>query len=203
MPKHEINNKVERPDSRKQEILDTAAVLFSEKGYHALSMRGIAKETGMLPGSLYCHFSSKEDLLYSIYAEGVKRISFKVDAAVAEREGSWDRLEAACSTHLEVLLDQSAYAQVVVRILPHETGGIRERLIALRNEYESRFRVLIDALEMAPDVNRKHLRLFLLGALNSAQEWYQPGADTPEMIAKELVKIIGQKIKLSEDKNNG
>ncbi len=203
MAKSENSNKRKRPDSRKQEILDAAAELFSKKGYHALSMRSIAKEAGMLPGSLYCHFSSKEDLLYSIYAEGVKRISFKVDTEVAKKVGSWDRLEAACSTHLEVLLDQSAYAQVVVRVLPHETGGIRKRLITLRNEYEYRFRVLIDALEMAPDVSRKHLRLFLLGALNSAQEWYQPGVDSPEKIAKELIKIIGQKTKLIEDENNG
>ena len=58
----------------------------------------------MLPGSLYYHFATKEALLAAVYAEGVRRISAAVTAAVAGKRDPWERLEAACIAHLEALL---------------------------------------------------------------------------------------------------
>ncbi|MGA8006403.1 MAG: helix-turn-helix domain-containing protein, partial [Burkholderiales bacterium] len=71
-----------RADSRLPRILDRAAGLLRDKGFHATSMRDIAGSVGMLPGSLYCHFDSKEDLLVAVYAEGVRRLGEAVDAAL-------------------------------------------------------------------------------------------------------------------------
>ncbi|HSM22357.1 MAG TPA: helix-turn-helix domain-containing protein, partial [Rubrivivax sp.] len=44
-------------------MLDAAARLFCRQGYDGTSVRDIARAVGMLPGSLYCHFATKEDLL--------------------------------------------------------------------------------------------------------------------------------------------
>lgn len=49
-----------------QEIVKIALEIFLEKGYHKTSMADIANETGLLKGSLYHHFNSKEDLMKSI-----------------------------------------------------------------------------------------------------------------------------------------
>ncbi|MBL4589018.1 MAG: TetR/AcrR family transcriptional regulator [Alphaproteobacteria bacterium] len=195
-------NKAKVRKSRKQVILDVAAKLFSQKGFHALSIRDIAKEAGILPGSLYYHFSSKEELLYSVYSEGVMRIASSVDKAIASKQGSWEKLAAACCMHLEMLLDQSHYAQVVVKILPDESSGIRDSLVLLRNEYENRFKVLINDLEMVPDINRKYVRLFLLTSLNSAPTWYRPGIDKPKTISKEFINIIKKKTELNRTNND-
>ena len=67
-----------RQDNRRQAILDAAAKLFARRGYHATSMRDMASATGMLPGSVYYHFDSKEALLLAVYAEGVQRIAAPV-----------------------------------------------------------------------------------------------------------------------------
>ena len=48
------------------EILTAAMRLFSEKGYHATSMRTIAKEAGIVQSSIYNHFPSKEAILKEI-----------------------------------------------------------------------------------------------------------------------------------------
>ena len=94
-----------RADSRLPRILDHAARLLCDKGLHGTSMRDIAGSVGMLPGSLYCHFDSKEDLLVAVYAQGVRRLSEAVDEALAlaAAAGSdpWQRLEAACVAHLQ------------------------------------------------------------------------------------------------------
>ena len=56
---------------RRREILEVAARLFSEQGYHGTSMDDIAREMGMLKGSLYYWISSKEDLLKAILADAI------------------------------------------------------------------------------------------------------------------------------------
>lgn len=195
MVKNKTTRKPNRSDNRKPEILDTAADLFSKRGYHAVSMRDIAKATGMLPGSLYYHFSSKENLLYAVYERGVNVIAAQVDAAVACQDDPWDKIEAACSTHLEELLGHNAYAQVVTRILPQDVESIHEDLSKLRHSYEERFKVLIADLGLSDDVDQMYMRLLLLGALNSTLSWYHPGSGSPSAISEELIKIIGQKIK--------
>ncbi len=84
-------------------------------------MREIAAAAGMLPGSLYYHFPSKDELLLAVYEEGVRRIAERLDAALSEAEPPWARLEAACVAHLEMLLEAGGdYAQVVIRVRPQD-----------------------------------------------------------------------------------
>ena len=47
---------------QRKEILAAALTLFSEKGYHNVSMHGIAKKAEFATGTLYKFFSNKEDL---------------------------------------------------------------------------------------------------------------------------------------------
>ena len=63
-----------RSDNRVSILLDAAARLFADKGYVATSMRDIAQDCGMLPGSLYYHFAAKEDLLVAVYERGVAEL---------------------------------------------------------------------------------------------------------------------------------
>jgi AcrR family transcriptional regulator len=179
-----------RPDNRRLQLLDAAARLFRTHGYHATSMRDIARAVGMLPGSIYYHFPSKDELLLTVYEEGVRRIAERVDVAVAAQRQPQQRLQAACIAHLEMLLDQSDYAQVVLRVLPDDAGPLQQRLIALRDQYETRFKQLVAELELPPQVNRSYFRLLLLGALNWAQTWYRPGGDPPHTIAIELLRAL-------------
>jgi AcrR family transcriptional regulator len=55
-------------DQTRQRILQTASELFVEHGYAGTSIRDISERLGMTKGSLYYHFSSKEDLLFALIA---------------------------------------------------------------------------------------------------------------------------------------
>lgn len=179
-----------RGDSRLPQILDAAAALFAERGFQAASVRDIVRAVGMLPGSLYCHFANKEELLVAVYAEGVRRIGAAVDNALGGVEGAWERLEAAATAHLESLLDESAYAKVVVSVRPADVPAAAAQLVALRDAYESRFRALIAALPLPPRAQRGTLRLLLLGALNWTPVWYREGGASPRRIAREFVRLL-------------
>jgi len=51
----------------KEKIMNAAINLFSDKGYSKISVRDIATAVGIKPASLYSHFTSKEDILHSLY----------------------------------------------------------------------------------------------------------------------------------------
>ena len=147
----------------------------------------------MLPGSLYCHFATKEDLLVAVYLRGVERICQTVEAAVASLTDPWERLEAACVAHLEAILRDDDYARVVVRVRPADVPAAAERLVAARDRYEALWAALVDALPQKRRGDRKAMRLMLLGALNWSQNWYRPdGTQTPRSIARQFTALLRQ-----------
>src|SRR3954451_21966802 len=115
-PKSRTESPLRRSSSRLPRLLDEAAHAFAQRGFAAASVREIVGPIGMLPGALYCHFSTKEAPLAAVYKEGVERIGAAVDAAVAPLHDPWARLQAACVAHLASLLDQTDYSQVVIRV---------------------------------------------------------------------------------------
>lgn len=180
-----------RSSSRLPRLLDEAAHAFAQRGYAAASVRDIVGPVGMLPGSLYCHFATKEALLVAVYTEGVERIGAAVDAAIATHHEPWQRLEAACVAHLRTLLDQTDYSQVVIRVRPSDAPAAENELVLLRDSYEQRFARLVAALPLSRATDRGTLRLMLMGALNWSQTWYREGRGlAPDRIARRFVGLL-------------
>ena len=179
-----------RGDNRLRLVLDAAARFFREKGYASTSMRDIATASGMLPGSLYYHFPSKEALLVAVYGEGVGQITTAVESALAREGDPWERLERACAAHLEALLSGSDYAQVVVRVRPDDLPEVAAELTALRDGYERTFAQAIHSLPLPRPTDRRVLKLMLLGALNWSQTWYRPGRDSPGVVARRFLRLL-------------
>jgi AcrR family transcriptional regulator len=184
-----------RADNRLPLILDEAARLFAAQGFHGTSVRDIVRAIDMLPGSLYYHFDTKEDLLAAVYAEGVRRISDAVRAATAERHDPWERLEAASIAHLEALLDSAGdYAQVVVRVRPGDAPTVADEMVRLRDEYERIFVELVATLPLGRGIDRRSVRLMLLGALNWSQTWFRRGGEAPRTIARRFVTLLREQL---------
>lgn len=156
-------------------------------------MRDIARAVGMLPGSLYCHFETKEALLVAVYIKGVEQISETVQSVVDRHRDPWDRLEAACVAHLEAILHDDDYAQVVVRVRPADVPLADRSLIDLRNRYEALFSRLVADLPLSRNADRTTFRLMLMGAMNWSQVWYRPGGRlAPRTIARKFIALLRQ-----------
>jgi TetR/AcrR family transcriptional regulator, cholesterol catabolism regulator len=180
-------------DSRLPRLLDEAARLFRTRGFEGTSMRDIARAVGMLPGSLYWHFETKEALLAAVYVKGVQQISGAVQVAVNKQADPWLRLEAACVAHLEAILHDDDYAQVVIRVRPADVPVVQESLVELRNGYEALFTRLVADLPLARGTDRRALRLMLMGAMNWSQTWYRPGGRfNPRSIARKFIALLRQ-----------
>jgi len=178
------------PDNRRAQLLDEAARLFGAKGYEHTSMRDIAAAFGILPGSLYHHFASKEALFVAVYAAGVAQILDAVAAAVADHTAPWDRLEAACVAHLQTLLLKQSYAAAVITDWSAAQLPMRDQLVPHRDRYEEVFEALIAALPLRADVDRHYFKLGLLGALNWSLTWFRPGREAPATVARRLLALF-------------
>jgi AcrR family transcriptional regulator len=180
-----------RVPPRREQLIEAAAAVFNRRGYDSASLREICEAAGILPGSMYHHFRSKEDLFATVHAEGFRRINAAVDRALSGKTEPWQRIEAAIAAHLGELVKHTDVSGATGASLFHVApAALRRRLDRDRNAYEERFRALISALDLPAEVDQSLLRLTLLGALNWTRVWYQPGKKTPEQIARHLVNEI-------------
>lgn len=185
---HTDGKRQELSEDRRQVLIGEAARLFGNKGYENTSMRDISAAVGILPGSLYHHFPSKENLFTAVYAFAVSQSLDAVKTALADRVGPWVRMEAACIAHMQGLLDKNRFAAVLVS---HPLADrLPEQVITLRDSYEAVFKDLIAELPLPAGTDRRIFRLGLLGAMNWAISWYRPGGETPASIARKMLNAV-------------
>jgi TetR/AcrR family transcriptional regulator, cholesterol catabolism regulator len=190
----EAGKRAKRSDVSRQQILDVAAKLFRARGYTETSLRDIGKQAGMKAGSLYYHFTSKEELAAEVLRIGVRRVHDAVALAVealGKDATAKSRIRAAMVAHLETLLDESDYTSAHIHCFPYVPEGLRRKLNGERQEYEEVWRRLLDDASrqgaLAPGVDRAAARLAILGALNWSLEWYDPKQGLPVHLTSSLL----------------
>ena len=187
-----------RGDLKRKQILDAAAAVLARRGYAGTQLSEIADEAGTQPGSLYYHFSSREELIEQVLREGVTS-AFAHTRSVVDglRAGSSPRgrLEAAVRAHLKFQLVESDHARAAVRSIGQYPADMWARVNAQFKAYGKFFDGLIVAAMRAgqidPRVDRSALRMLIIGAANWAPEWYRSdGSSSAEEIADLLVRLV-------------
>ncbi len=183
--------KAQRSNSRNEALLEAAAGLFATQGFKATSMRDIAKAVGMLPGSIYYHFPSKDDLLLAIYQAGVEQITASFEHAIESLDDPWEKLQAGMSAHIRSITEESSYTRVIFKIDPQDVPRHETELIALRDQFEGQFKTLVDDLPLQSWVDKHLLRLMILGAGNHAQLWFSAGGEySAEEIGEQFCRYV-------------
>jgi hypothetical protein len=127
--------------------------------------------------------------------DGANGNRFTRDIAIAGKTDPWQRMETACIAHTTGLLDWRRANQALFIMPPwHYPDQIKARVIALRDEYERMFVGLIDDLPLRKDVDRRYLRLTLIGALSWSLFWFRKDRDSPATIAKQILSILRTRI---------
>ncbi len=169
-------------------VLDAAARLFRQKGYPVTTLRQIAREAGVFPGSIFYRYRTKEALLLKLMERAMGRMTAAIQRAVEPERDPIRRVRSALRAHTRMLLSDDASIFVLLydwRFLEPRT---RESILRLRDEYEAFWDGLLHhaagAMRMRRGVNLKLLRLLSFGAVNWVAQWYSPsGPFTPEQIA--------------------
>ena len=154
-------------------------------------MRDIAAAVGMLPGSVYYHFTSKEALFVELHHNIITEMTQQVQDAIATVDDPWDKLEQAACAHIEGLLGTGNLVAIVTPQFAHQTAGIEDLLRDERRIYENIFRDIFKALDLPPEADGTLLRLQLFGTLNWVPIWFQEdGPYTGTDVARQAVDVI-------------
>jgi TetR/AcrR family transcriptional regulator, cholesterol catabolism regulator len=183
------NTRKGKIENKREDILVAAARLFSKKGFEAATIRDIAQAVGMLSGSVYYHFSSKEEIFFAVYQAGIEQIINAVETAINTEDEPWGRLRAACVAHLTTLL-QSPFSAVIAPNFAKGAIKLRKSLVDARNRHDLIFKKLIADLVLPEAFDERLMRLQLLGALNWTTYWYHANKSSPENIANHLVDML-------------
>jgi AcrR family transcriptional regulator len=97
MPK-ELSRKEREREARRQDILEAALRLFSQKGYHQTSMSEIAKEAEFSIGTLYGFFKNKEELFFTMFKAELEEIATQVAANMSQAPDPRAKLQALAET---------------------------------------------------------------------------------------------------------
>lgn len=173
--------------SKKSEIVEAAAYLFSTKGYHATTVRDIAERAGVLSGSLYAHIANKEALLLEIVRVAANQFTTALDPIVHSNLMINEKFTKAVRAHVGVITGSLDGARIYLDEKASFGDQGRQEVLDLRRAYEDLWQELIDQgiAGHAFQIEDPHLaRLLVLSALNGIHHWYRPhGRLTPDIIA--------------------
>ena len=126
---------MERPSSRHSQILDVAARLFAERGFHGVSVGDIGKAVGVSGPALYKHFDSKDAVLAEMLVAISERLLTEGQERVASAGSPGDALAALVDFHVEFALAQPSLIVVQDRDWQSLPAEARERVRSLQREY--------------------------------------------------------------------
>jgi TetR/AcrR family transcriptional regulator len=126
MEVQKISRRERAKRQQRQEVLDVALRLFSEKGYHHVSMHAIATEAEFAIGTLYKFFRNKEDLYQALILQLSDRFYAAITKVIEADAPEIEKLQAYVRVKGELFRDNIA----AIRLYFAETRGARFNVMA-------------------------------------------------------------------------
>lgn len=98
----------------KRKIFETSMKLFAEKGYDATSIEEITATVGVAKGTLYYHFSSKEEIFNFLVEEGVKLLKNSIAIKTDNLENSIDKIRAIVLIQIKILVKYESFMTIIL-----------------------------------------------------------------------------------------
>jgi len=153
---------------RRQQILDTAAELFAERGFHGVSVHDIGSACGISGPALYKHFTGKDELLSASLTDISETLLKEGSARVAAAESPGDALDALIDWHVEFALGHPALIVVQDSEWTNLASAARRDVRALQLSYID---IWVDTVQaLRPDLDHSTTRAAVqatFGLLNS------------------------------------
>ena len=128
----------------REKILEAAAQIFSEKGYHAASMQDIARTVNLQKASLYHHVSSKQEILLELLDQALDILILRIGAVACLKIPPEEKLHKAKHVYLEILLEQRDLSAVL--LFEHRSLDVelKSRHLPRRDRFENIWRGMIN-----------------------------------------------------------
>jgi TetR/AcrR family transcriptional regulator, cholesterol catabolism regulator len=182
--------------TRRAELLRIAAQLFASKGFKNTTVRDIADAAGILSGSLYHHFDSKESMIDEILSTFQEELFGKYDAILASDDDARSKLEQAVRVSFEAI-DRHPHEVAIFQNEADYLGGfdrfayLAERNAQSRNVWMTLLREGKKSGALRGDLDVELTYRFIRDTVWVAVRWYRPGGKlSHDDIADQYLAIL-------------
>jgi TetR/AcrR family transcriptional regulator, cholesterol catabolism regulator len=184
------------PASRRDELLELAATMFAERGLRATTVRDIADSAGILSGSLYHHFSSKEEMVDELLRGFLDWLFDRYQEIVATEPNPLERLKGLFMASFEAIARRHAQVVIYQDEAKRLSGQPRFSYVEERNKEQRK--MWVDVLRQGieegyfrPDLDVDLVYRFIRDTTWVSVRWYQPGGPlTAEQVGRQYLAIV-------------
>lgn len=185
-----------QPATRRGELLELAATMFAERGLRATTVRDIADAAGILSGSLYHHFSSKEEMVDEVLRSFLDWLFERYQQIIDTEPNPLARLEGLFMASFDAIEHHHAEVVIYQDEAKRLSGQPRFSYIDELNIRQRKMwvDVLTEGIEQGyfqPDVDVDLVYRFIRDTTWVSVRWYQPGGPlTAEQVGRQYLSIV-------------
>ena len=191
--------KLAKASTRLEEVLQSAAKIFFAKGFHATSIEDVARDVGMLKGSLYYYIKSKDDLLFQLLLAGIEDGDTFIAGQIEPDGDPVEQLERAIRAQIDYIIQNRVPFGLFLHEFDSLSGKRQHRLISVMSRYNNRFVELVRRGQAQGKLMEGEPWLIvngMLGMCNWLYRWYdQDEVQDPERIKAIFVRLLLQGVR--------
>ncbi|BBZ02517.1 HTH-type transcriptional repressor KstR2 [Mycolicibacterium chitae] len=185
-----------QPASRREELLALAASMMAERGLRATTVRDIADAAGILSGSLYHHFASKEEMVDEVLRSFLDWLFGRYQEIIDTEPNPLERLKGLFLASFEAI--EHRHAQVVIYQDEAKRLSSQPRFSYVEERNREQRKMWLDVLNQGvkegyfrPDLDVDLVYRFIRDTTWVSVRWYQPGGElTAEQVGFQYLAIV-------------
>jgi AcrR family transcriptional regulator len=161
--------------TRLEAVLRSAANIFFAKGFHATSIEEVARDVGMLKGSLYYYIKSKDDLLFQLLLAGIEDGDAYIARHIDPRGDPVEQLERAIRAQIDYIIQNKVPFGLFLHEFDSLSGKRQHKLTAVMSRYNNRFVELVQKGQQQGKLMKGEPGILvngMLGMCNWLYRWY-------------------------------
>ena len=195
MPGAATSRTASPPPARVEEILQAAAGVFRERGYHGGTLEEVGAQLGITRAALYYYFRNKQAVLRELLTRAMRVGVTELDAAMAASDDPEERLVIAITKLIELIARERDIFTIYFQENEEVMSAAGEEARELEQDYARRFTSLVaDALAArgVEGVDPGVVARGILGMCNWTYRWLHPdGPLTASEVARQWSAVFG------------
>ena len=123
--------------NKRDEILYEAGKLFRRKGFNGTSMQDIASEVGILKGSIYYYFNSKDEIFREVLNKGISPVLKKAELIKSKNLPPAEKLRELIKDHINYIMDNNYSLVLFFQEKENISASQTKHYVESRNKYEN------------------------------------------------------------------
>ena len=181
-----LTKRAQRTENTRRRILDASIRLFMEQGYEKTTTRQILNEVGILNGSLYNIYKSKEDIFSDIIISALDEAMRHATDSLPE--GTPTRMRLAYIFHIQIYFAARSQRIAELLTIAHEKWGIHKRVVVKLDACAAVTESFIERMSREPGTVRDKDAMILVS--NVVLDLFGQPREGTEAVIDELIESL-------------